>query len=227
MNDDPLHKVETPSKGPSSAALFVSLYLVILAFFILLNALSKVDPERTRQAVESVNDTFSATLKVPTLQREEESSFPSGKGIALGDHFSVLRKLVEETIHLTSVEVIDHNNTMQMTFSSDELFFPHTSTILEEKLGFMQNIAENLSYNTARQPVEIEFTIISPTYTTESTSTSLEVERAGAFARKMIELEAPKSSLSIGVASGKNNMIILSFYKRYVASSTSPLSKEY
>ncbi len=51
-----------PDKG-SSQTLFLSLFLLLLAFFILLNTLSTIEPGRSNRVLESVNRAFPTAFR--------------------------------------------------------------------------------------------------------------------------------------------------------------------
>lgn len=53
-----------PDKG-TSQPLFLSLFLLLLAFFILLNALSTIEPGRSNRVLESVQRAFPAAFRTP------------------------------------------------------------------------------------------------------------------------------------------------------------------
>ena len=53
----PANPIKAEDSSPSSSSyLFVSLYLVILAFFILLNSISKIDEENSLDKINAVKD---------------------------------------------------------------------------------------------------------------------------------------------------------------------------
>lgn len=66
----------TPAGGQAPVILLLSLNLILLAFFILLNALSDYQIDRTRAALQSVDRTFSEGLSVP----QAVSETPAGLG---------------------------------------------------------------------------------------------------------------------------------------------------
>ena len=70
-SDDDIQIAQSP-KEVDNAPLFVSVYVVILAFFIVLNSMSKVDQSKLENVVESVNQAFNMPSKVFTTKEKDD-----------------------------------------------------------------------------------------------------------------------------------------------------------
>lgn len=90
-----------PDKG-ASQPLFLSLFLLLLAFFILLNALSTIEPGRSNKVLESVQRSFQAAFRTPfgdaVLQTDPGQVIGENTRAAIGTIFREVLPVARVTI---------------------------------------------------------------------------------------------------------------------------------
>ncbi len=114
--------VRSNAQAGSAASLFVSLYLVVLAFFILLMSISHVRQERKALAMGSVKSQFRVVYDM------EEALFQVADHVGLGQewlssqYFGVMRRLAQDLLALNEDSVMQKGNRLQMDVPWEKLF---------------------------------------------------------------------------------------------------------
>lgn len=178
-----------------AASLFVSLYLVILAFFILLNSISKIQEKRSEEAITSVRDTFS-NVRNDSLIPIIKSITQSGGEIALKSYYAPIKKIAQEAVTLVDARIIEFGNTMQITIPTDSFFIEGEKFINPAQHGFMKNLSAELQKITGNEKIVVEFVI---NYD-QAKDGKLEISRAGEFASALMELGVDQHSIFIGLS---------------------------
>ncbi len=137
-----MSRAATPHQGvqkdPNIVAL-LSLQLLLLAFFILLNALSKFEDEKTRRVLESVNDTFNGQV-----QAVRNASSYSGAIGSLDDGQSLvaeLKRLFTTTLPATRVEQSSNANLFRLVLPATEFFEADSAELRSGRLGLLNRIS--------------------------------------------------------------------------------------
>ncbi len=137
-----MSRAATPHQGvqkdPNIVAL-LSLQLLLLAFFILLNALSKFEDEKTRRVLESVNDTFNGQV-----QAVRNASTYSGAIGSLDDGRSLvaeLKRLFTTTLPATRVEQSSNANLFRLVLPATKLFEAGSAELRSGRLGLLNRIS--------------------------------------------------------------------------------------
>ncbi len=137
-----MSRAATPHQGvqkdPNIVAL-LSLQLLLLAFFILLNALSKFEDEKTRRVLESVNDTFNGQV-----QAVRNASSYSGAIGSLDDGRSLvaeLKRLFTTTLPATRVEQSSNANLFRLVLPATKLFEAGSAELRSGRLGLLNRIS--------------------------------------------------------------------------------------
>lgn len=208
-------KIKKNAGAPDSTTLFLSLYLVILAFFILLNSIAQINKEQSKQTVASVNKAFTSEKPTETFKKQEIQE-PEGQEISLDAYFAQLSSHLEETIQIVDAKKDIAAGTMTLTIPADTLFLPKTATLNSNKKSTLEKIAASISPNKAGTFIEIEFLLHSAHFLKgESPSANmLIVNRAGTLARAMISLGVRKNLLSTGIENGNDGNIEVTFRVR-------------
>ena len=131
----------------AAATIFVNLFILLLAFFVVLVALSEVVEERSDQAIESIAEVFSITVDAT----EESVNTPQNRasGVSNNHILQVIRTLIENEIKVidpTKVEV--SANRIFVRYPLNDLFHPDSSTIRSEQLLVIRRIAHSISQAT-------------------------------------------------------------------------------
>jgi|GEM_PF-4417135 len=124
--------------GQHNAPLFVGLYMVLLAFFIILTALSDIDPDRLDQASDSVAEAFS--FKQPLFE-VPEIFLDTGTEITSENYFETLQKLAADSIAFQALDVQRTGNSMQVSVRVDDIFLIDAADMSQDAIIFFDNLA--------------------------------------------------------------------------------------
>jgi len=206
----------TEGHGGGSIALFLALYLLVLAFFILLVSISTLEEVKSKAAMDSLSSTFT-TILPPSLQLTADSS-TDGKVLAGQQFQEQITNIFSTTLQVSKVEVVQPGRLMRVGLNADVLFEPGKVVIRETYLPLLDRIVASLSDRPSGQKFDMEFVIASP-YTSGKNlpiGETLEMSRAGVFVRDMLARGVPPDSVSIGVKSGSPTEINIWFYVRSI-----------
>jgi len=107
-----------PDKG-ASQPLFLSLFLLLLAFFILLNALSTIEPGRSNRVLESVQRSFTAALR----DRLGDSMLDADPGQVIGESTRArIGSIFQQTIPVAKVTVEPDGNPIYVSAPAVRLY---------------------------------------------------------------------------------------------------------
>lgn len=170
----------------STMGLFVALYLILLAFFIVLTAVSSHSTHRAAAAMESVNSTFDRS--VGTVKPD---SVKSDLDLASSD--PVLLKI--QSVFLSEFNIkgefsASDGHIFQVQIPVDYMFEPGSYLVRETIHPMMNQILESLAQAPygSKQEMALMFGIGSRNVEREMTRTQeIAVRRAGSFARYMEE----------------------------------------
>ncbi|MBI4183077.1 MAG: hypothetical protein HY521_03650 [Proteobacteria bacterium] len=197
MDDDDAPK--KPQTADPSIALFLSLYLLLLAFFILLNTLSTLEDVRAKKVMDSLISAFSSlippsTKPVPFTSQQGEAFTPLQAMERLGNLFTT-------AIPVAQVNVVQPGRQMYIRMHPEALFETDSATIRPGLGPFLERLAAALAARPPGYRNELEFLINTPYEPGNKLpeTPSLEVARAGNFARQLLERGAPKSVLRVGL----------------------------
>lgn len=178
--------------GSSSLLLYLALFVLLLAFFILLNSLAGFDEQRTGRVLESVDKAFSLGTR---LTGREGDRAREG---ALADAAAALRDLgdlFQAELPLEKREAPTAGGTLVVDLAIDDLFVPGTLALRSERAGLLHRIADVLAPRAAG--VQVRADALFPA------DAAAQVPRAGALARELVGLGAPAAALSVGLEPGR------------------------
>lgn len=212
-----------PSSQGSVAigSLLVSLYLVVLAFFIVLNAISQQDADRTTKAIGSVRHSFATTKKqdmpwLNDLPEIESAVKNAGTEITVRSYFSDIGDVAREAVTLVSANIVETGDNLQISIPTDTFFITDSPFIRQEQEDFMKRLAEEIIKVQKGKQFAIEFIIGFASVTNEDViKRRLILERTGTFARTLTQAGVSEKQLFIGVDPLKAPaMLTLNFYIR-------------
>ena len=145
---------------PSHVTMFTSLSIIILAFFILLNAFSTIDEERKMQAISSLRLEFAGIFEkagrlfelmedsgYEMIEADEQEEFPGEELIyeILSSHYdscSRLERYVQNRGHGGQVGIVVTPRGLVVTVGGDLTFAPGSAQLTEEGRGFLDRLAD-------------------------------------------------------------------------------------
>lgn len=182
-----------PEGGEGSALLYLGVFILLLAFFILLNSISHFHDEKVGAVMRSVDDAFSPqALLTGSPGDRQQARRESARALAdLGD-------LIRAELPLAKVEAGTETGTLYITLPSASLFSGDGLTIRPNRQALMDRLARALEARPRDVAVRGEF-LFSTKDAAEQTPL---VARAGALARAVTALGADPASLSVGLEAG-------------------------
>lgn len=190
---------------PSSILVYLSLFLLLLAFFILLNAISVQEKQRVRAVLESVERVF--TIDPRLLFGHHPVSARAGSVVVTAG-LKTLGDLFETEIAVAKVTRISPGNILEVVMPADNVFVRDGSAVRPERAGLLDRVAESLRQRPPglRYVAEVLVSVPAPEGTDPAAAA-----RATAFARALVERGAPASALSAGLEPGAAGWLRLLF----------------
>ena len=139
--------------------LMVNLFLLLLAFFIVLVALSEIVDERSDQALSSIAKVFS----VITDATENTNNNPEKRSSGISDDFvlTLVSRLSNSTIRVLDPKIIQKgSNKVFVRYDLIDLFPDNSSNIRADKITFIRRIADSI--NKANNAIHVTVSITSP-----------------------------------------------------------------
>jgi len=211
-----------PRATDPSVVVFLSVYLLLLAFFILLNTLSQPVAERTDAALGSIDATFKSPLET-ILQSRKATSTP-GSVIGSDSLQPSLRKLFETTLPVARFRVLEDGNIIRVTAPVSSFFEPASDRLRSTRQDLMDGIAAGLVHAARVTRFEVEFligtgkTLPPPRWALDA----LPVRRAARLARDLRQRGVDGDLIGVGVSPGARDRIVIFFRARPRTAAESP-----
>lgn len=215
MADLEISSTHKPLGATNSSILqFLSLYLLVLAFFILLVTISTFEPVKSDAVMVSLNSAFKSVRPV----RTDLTVFTSKSGpiIASEQFMQEVENLFAAALGVTRVETVQPGRVMRVTMDTDSLFDPDSTNIRESQIELVDRMIASLSGRPRGFHFDMEFVIgnrAAPDRTL-SLEPTLEMTRAGEFAKQFLARGVPPDAISIGIRQGDPDELVLWFYVR-------------
>ena len=192
-----------------SVVVFLSLYLLLLAFFILLNSLSQMEQDRTLAALGSIDATFKSRIETAVAWRPARSV----PGSVMGPESvpARLKRLFETVLPIGRFEVLQIGNLIRVTVPSDLIFVPGKSALRATRTSLMESIADGLAQGTAEGHYQVALQIGAMADLGAGEKPALALARAGEFARDLRRRGVPARRIAIGLGPGDPGQIRLTF----------------
>ena len=187
------------AKNASSSILFIELYLVVLGFFILLNALSKIDEVKKVQAVDSIRKHFfNYDVNIETIGAEYEQ--PTGISFLPSEfiiqHYSDIR--------LERLDFMRVGNLLLSRHDINAFFEPNSTTVLDPYIEWLDNLAGILVDDSNTINYRLDVFIGSHTFLRKdkafgATGPILDAKRLAIIANILLGLGIHESDIRIGI----------------------------
>jgi hypothetical protein len=201
----PATELPGPGSGrdPNIVAL-LSLKLLLLGFFILLNALSQYEEDRTRRVLISVNEAFDGRVEV----RDSEKTYPSALGplereAALID---AVGRLLDDLLPAVRTASTHDGTRLRLEISAGSIFRPGRTGLQPGRALLMRRLAGALTAE-RRGELSYRFEILHglPDGAADPGSAepaALAIRRGGVLARDLVARGVPAEKLSVGLLPG-------------------------
>ena len=196
---------------PNIVAL-LSLKLLLLGFFILLNALSQYEEDRARKVLESVNEAFNG--RVDAL--ESHASYPAGLGPfeETAAMIGSVGRLFRSQIPAVRSEVSAGGARLRLELPAEALFQPAATKLRPGRDLLLRRFAGALTDN-GRVGLDYEVELLHGVSVGDTArlaaapAEAVEVGRMGALARAFARRGVPVEKLSIGTLPGRPGKVVL------------------
>lgn len=198
-------------RGPSYMVLLLGLNLILLAFFILLNALSNFESRKTHAVLDSVSHAFRGSIKTP----EGASSVSVSLGVLpLPEALTKeVGSLFESFVPEARAKLTDRATVMTVEMPATSLFRPAAHEIRPERKVLIRRLARALMGDlngAVKYELAFEHGISGarpPATGGQDAGAAAEVaarsvRRADAVARYLIRQSIPRHVLSVGLRPG-------------------------
>lgn len=202
--------------GGPNVALFLSLFLLLLAFFIVLTALSQQEDAKAQAVMRSLERTFSSAAVIRSETGPLEGVYTGSRGSVLGETRSFIDEagaILESEIPAVRIERPLPGRLMQARVRTAALFADDGATLRRSRDALIDRLVAALAAAPPGVAFEVEFLIGTDYDSTNNppSGQTLSMARAGAFARAMIARGAPPASLAVGLEPGDTDWVRLVF----------------
>ena len=191
-------------RSDSTILQFLSLYLLILAFFILLVTISTVDKNKVDAVAESIKSDF---------EIEKRETGPILAGQVFQDKTT---ELFATALGVQKIEIMQLGKIMRIQMTAEALFEPGKAATKKSQQPLIDRVIAALSSRPPGYQFDMEFVVGSPYISGKilPTQQTLEMRRAGAFVREMLNRGAPPDAVSIGMGHVERGQAVMWFYVR-------------
>ena len=190
----------SPSSANGTILIYLSLFLLLLVFFIVLNAHSSPRDYRVRAVLGSVERTFAAQ-PADANQTELTPGRGSVAAIALAG-LKRLGDLFETDLGIAKVDHVVGGRLMVVSMPTAELFEGESAFVRPERLGLLDRIAREIGNHDGVR-FDMDFLIAVGEEPAGAGSGGYPVARGAAMARALIVDRAPADALSVGIEPGQ------------------------
>ena len=205
---------DAPESGGHTTALFLALYLLVLAFFIVLVTISTLEEVKSQAVMDSLTSTFSSLLPPST----DLTVFNAKEGDVLAGQIfeEEITEIFATAIQVARIDVVQPGRQMRVTMPADAIFFPDSTEIRDSQLPLLDRIVASLSVTAPGVHHDMDFLVVVP-YGRDGalpTGRSLPAARAASFAHALHLRGVPPARMSLGLKPGRGQTVILRFFVR-------------
>lgn len=207
-------KVDDKKPGGDTTSLFVSLYLIILAFFMVLNSISNQSQTKIKTATESVSRAFDNPYEAEAdfidVSETEDTKLPND------EFYEQLQGVFASLIGFEGKFPSQGGNVIRVEFNQSDLYQNESNDFRDDQRAFFFQLSRFLQSESIGTVREIEYMV----YTGDSFPNgpayweNLSILRSGAFVEKMTSMGVREDQLSIGVSPGIEDGVKVSFFIR-------------
>jgi len=214
---------EKKKKSDNTTGLFVSLYLIVLAFFVVLNSISNQDQNKVDAATESVTRVFENPF-------EPEANFvdvsANEAAVTPNDEFSdQIRGVFASLVGFDGKFPTKGGDIVKVEVNLNDLYVEGSSEFRPDQHPFLEQLSAFLAGGRSSERREINFLISTGKNLPKGPKywQNLNILRAGAFVHKLKTMNVAENLISIGVVKGRRDQATLTFQTRDLKTSVQGL----
>lgn len=214
-----------PGKADSTTGSFVSLYLIILAFFVVMNFISNQVQSKVDAATESVtrafNNPYEPEAVFVDVTASEDALTPND------EFYDQIQGVFASLVGFDKKFPTLGGHVIKITLDQDLLFRKRTAFLRDDQTEFVKQLSRFLATVRESEKREVEFIVYTgkklpkgPEYWKD-----LYILRAGMLVRTLENLGVSGNQLSTGVVEGNADLFQISFFTRERVSARQSLTK--
>jgi flagellar motor protein MotB len=211
MNDDDVIIIPQEADDMGTVILMLGLYLIVLAFFILLNTMAIESPTRSAKAAASIADGF-GFRNTGTVRLDDSTD------ITMNTVFETvaeeIKDIMETYISVRDFRFKQNNEEMVLRVDTEAIFSPGQISIRPEMAPLFYDLAHTIS--NPKPGTTLTGSVMMHTASGESSGSALSVaelsiRRATLFTRAIIERGVEGRLLSAGTVRGDKPEVVITF----------------
>lgn len=207
---EPLRRRSANDSGVQSLAL--ALFLVILAFFIMLVSISSFEDEKVSSALQSVQQQFRAGGE---SERTDALIDPQEEARAQQTAFlERLRALLSSELGAGRAEAEADGSVLYLAFPASQFFAPGSAVLRGERTALFEAIAQIIEERPIGSEVTVEVFLDSSTIAPATAGPQMEVRQAAALGVDLVARGVMKEWVSVGLRPGAQGTIEFIFRLR-------------
>jgi hypothetical protein len=188
---------------------FLSLYLVLIAFFILLTAMSSFQPAKTADALQSLKSAFPSALSFGVPQDHTTTLFVE----AQRSYADQIGRLLAASLPNAAIDRPARGNQLEAMVPVASLFQPGSAEIDGAADKLLSGLVPVLRAASEAGLLSLEC-LLPGSGEGNGAGERLAVSRASAIARRLIQLGAPPQAIAVGLDGKDGDQARLLFYLR-------------
>ncbi len=163
---------EPKAEKDPTLALFLGLYLILLAFFVLLNTMATLKEDRVKSVMGSLLATFST--EVLNTANPTEFTASVGENLATEEFHREVQDFFEVAVPLAKVEFFSTGSVMQITMPAEQLFEPDSTRLRPDREDLLYRISHSIGRQVIGLRYELEFSTFTGPFFADEVSTWLQ-----------------------------------------------------
>lgn len=209
-------KKKEPPQTSGTIVLMLGLYLILLAFFILLNAISEVAQDKFERASESIASGFGFQAAQTVIKEDPDEAIINKFYEELADE---IQEVFSSYLSKSQFNVENKREVMLIRLRPSAFFDSGKWNLLSSQTAFFTDLANLMKQKRAGVVLELDIRVPEGTEAakdqaaSEQTLDTLELSglRASQFARALAERDVPSDHLTAAVTEQEGSEIILMF----------------
>ena len=202
---------DLPRTDGSNASIvyMVSVYLLLIAFFVILHTVSKKEEVKAAAVVGSLRVTFQRPEhKTEDLPQDTGQPKFSGPNKEFRDH---VIGLFGSFINSARFSQSEAGNVLRVTSRPEDLFYAGTSTLRADRIDLVRRMADMITNPQPYRSNRIEIWLEAGKRQTGPAGKQLSIRRAGIIARDLEKHEVDPRQVTIGIVPGKGDHMYMTF----------------
>ena len=204
---------------PVGSYLVLSLFVILLSFFILLNAISTRTEVKSRAVMDSLLSTFRTTDQ--SSRTAETLLSRLGATPEPEELVDEMQRLWVTELPVTEIEVFTDGQTMQLRLPANMIFPGGSALLRKDRRSLLTDVAQVLAMEALGFSNELELLVGTDWQVGKELdleANNLEIARAVEFVEELIASGAPRETVSIGIREGDGKELEFRFFVRSKAS---------